>query len=52
MNHIVDAILEGTPEPVSWQGNGPLPGHVDGLRQTQVVTAIIESDEKSEPISL
>lgn len=52
VNHIVDAILEGTPEPASWEGNGPLPGHMDGLRQTQVVTAIIESAEKGEPISL
>jgi predicted dehydrogenase len=52
VNHIVDAILEGTAEPAAWKGNGPLPGHVDGLRQTQVVTAIMESAEKGEPVSI
>jgi predicted dehydrogenase len=52
VNRIVDAILEGTPQPTTWQGIGPLPGHVDGLRQTQVVTAIIESAEIGEPVSL
>ena len=36
----------------SWHGNGPLPSHVDGLRQTQVIMAIIESSERGEPVSL
>ena len=52
VDHIIEAIREGTPEPSSWKGNGPLPGHIDGLRQTQVVAAIIESAEKGEPVSI
>jgi predicted dehydrogenase len=39
----IDAILEGRDEPTTYRGNGPLPNHLDGLRQTQVVTAIVES---------
>jgi predicted dehydrogenase len=50
--HMVNAILEDRAEPSSWTGNGPLPSHVDGLRQTQVVTAIMESAETGEPVSL
>jgi len=42
---MVDAILENTLEPASWRGNGPLPNHVDGLRQTQITTAIVRSAE-------
>jgi hypothetical protein len=45
VGHCIDAILEDTEQPRSWQGLGPLPTHVDGLRQTQVVTAIIGSAE-------
>ena len=41
----VDAILEDTLTPTSWQGYGPLPSGIDGLRQTQVVAAIIRSAE-------
>jgi predicted dehydrogenase len=39
----VDAILQGTLTPSSWKGHGPLPTHVDGWRQTQVICAIIDS---------
>lgn len=39
----VDAILQDTLTPTSWKGHGPLPTHVDGWRQTQVVCAIVES---------
>ncbi len=42
---MVDAILEDTLEPKSWAGRGPLPNHVDGLQQTKVVAAIIQSSE-------
>ncbi len=43
VGHFVDAILEDTLTPAGWQDNGPLPTHVDGLRQTQVVAAIVRS---------
>ena len=43
VGYLIDAIMENTLTPKSWQGNGPLPTHVDGLKQTQVVVAIIES---------
>jgi len=52
MGPILDAILSESDEPESWRGSGPLPNHLDGLRQTQVVMAIIESSEKGEPIAL
>ncbi|NLE45329.1 MAG: Gfo/Idh/MocA family oxidoreductase [Chloroflexi bacterium] len=41
----VDGILEDTLTPASWQGYGPLPSAIDGLRQTQIVAAIVESAE-------
>ncbi|MBX3010130.1 MAG: Gfo/Idh/MocA family oxidoreductase [Caldilineaceae bacterium] len=46
----IDSILEETLEPTSWQGRGPLPTHLDGLRQTQVVMAIIESSQRGVPV--
>lgn len=46
----IDSILEDTLEPESWQGRGPLPHHIDGLRQTQVVMAIIESSQRGVPV--
>lgn len=46
----IDSILEGTLEPECWQGRGPLPNHLDGLRQAQVVMAIIESSRRGEPV--
>lgn len=42
----VDAILEDTLTPSSWQGYGALPSAVDGLRQVQVVDAIVQSAEE------
>jgi hypothetical protein len=48
----IDAILEGTAEPACWRGNGPLPNHVDGLKQTQVIAAIIESSQNGKVIAL
>jgi len=41
----VDAILQDTLTPSSWQGYGPLPTGIDGLHQTQVVSAIVQSAE-------
>lgn len=50
--HFVDAILEDTLEPQSWQGQGPLPTHEDGLKQTRIVAAIIASAEKGEVVEI
>jgi predicted dehydrogenase len=48
----VDAVLEDTLTPSSWQDVGPLPTGVDGLRQTRVVCAIVESAETGRVIEL
>ena len=48
----VDAIIEDTLTPSSWTLYGPLPTGVDGLRQTRVVCAIVESAEKSTPVTV
>ena len=52
VGHCIDAILDDNPRPASWTGPGPLPTHEDGLIQTRIVTAIIESAETGQPISL
>ena len=51
-DHLIDGILQGTNEPTSWQGLGSLPNHEDGLIQTCITCAIIESADKGEPSSL
>jgi predicted dehydrogenase len=48
----VDALLEDTLTPSSWDRYGPLPTGVDGLRQTRVVCAIVESAETGKVVSL
>ena len=48
----VDAILEDTLTPNSWQDVGPLPTGLDGLRQTRVVCAIVESAETGRVVEL
>ncbi len=48
----VDAVLEDTLTPSSWDRYGPLPSGVDGLRQTQVVCAIVDSAEEGKVINL
>ncbi|MHB0876456.1 MAG: Gfo/Idh/MocA family protein [Anaerolineae bacterium] len=45
MGAFIAAILEGTYSPKDYAQLGALPNHLDGLRQTQVVSAIIESSE-------
>ncbi len=52
VGHVVDAILTGQEEPLAWQGNGPLPNHVDGLKQTQVVAAIEESSRTGKVVEI
>jgi len=49
---ILDAIAQGTRQPTAWPMLGPLPNHVDGLRQVEVVDAIIRSSELGEPVAL
>jgi len=51
-DHFVDAVLQDTLEPTSWRGLGPLPTHVDGLKQTQITTAIVRSAETGEVVAL
>ena len=51
MRGAVDTILEDTLTPSSWQGFGPLPTLADGLRQTRIVCAIVESAETGSPVS-
>ena len=46
----IDATLENTLTPSSWDGYGPLPTGIDGLRQTQIVSAIVESAEKGKTV--
>ncbi|MBN1580468.1 MAG: Gfo/Idh/MocA family oxidoreductase [Anaerolineae bacterium] len=48
----VDAILENTLTPSSWTQYGPLPSGSDGLRQTRVVCAIVESAQSGQVIHL
>lgn len=48
----IDAILDGTPAAKSYPQLGALPDHVDGLKQTRVVTAIIESAESGRPVAI
>jgi predicted dehydrogenase len=48
----LDAVLENTLTPSSWKHYGPLPTGIDGLRQTRVVCAIVESAETDRVIEL
>ncbi len=43
MDHILASIFEGKAVPSTWEGNGRLPTGEDGLMQTKIVSAIIES---------
>jgi predicted dehydrogenase len=52
VGHFIDAITEDTLTPARWQGRGPLPTQLDGLRQTRVVTAIVESAEQGRIVTL
>jgi len=50
MDHILNSIFEGKPVPDSWAGNGRLPTGEDGLAQTKIVCAIIESANKRQEV--
>ncbi|MCJ7549449.1 MAG: Gfo/Idh/MocA family oxidoreductase [Anaerolineae bacterium] len=52
VNSFVDAVLEDTLTPSSWAHYGPLPSGIDGLRQTQVVGAIVESAEQGRVVEV
>jgi len=52
VDSFVDAILEETLTPSSWVHYGPLPSGIDGLRQTQVVAAIVKSAEQGRVIEV
>lgn len=43
MDHILASIVENREVPSTWERNGRLPTGDDGLKQTQIVCAIIES---------
>lgn len=49
---IIASILEDDPEPECWKGNGPLPNHLDGLKQTKVCVAIEDSSVSGEAIDI
>jgi len=48
----IDAIIEDTLTPSSWTDFGPLPTGIDGLRQTKVVCAIVESAETGKVVTV
>ena len=48
----VDAVLEDTLTPSSWAEYGPLPSGIDGLKQTQIVSAIVESAKTGKVVDL
>jgi len=52
VNSFVDAVLEDTLTPSSWAHYGPLPSGIDGLRQTQVVGAIVKSSEQGRVVEV
>jgi len=52
VNSFVDAVLEDTLTPSSWAHYGPLPSGIDGLRQTQVVGAIVGSSEQGRVVEV
>ena len=49
---VVAALLESADEPECWKGNGPLPNHIDGLKQTRVCCAVEESGRTGQPVEL
>lgn len=49
---MLDSFAQNTLTPSSWQGLGPLPTHEDGLRQVQVVQAILDSARRGQPVAL
>jgi predicted dehydrogenase len=50
LDPILDAVQQNTLTPVSWQERGTLPTHHDGLRQVQVVQALLDSAHCGQPV--
>jgi predicted dehydrogenase len=48
----IDAILEDTLTPSTWVDYGPLPTGIDGLKQTQIVTAIEKSAQNGRVVTV
>jgi len=48
----IDSVLEDTLTPSSWASYGPLPTGIDGLRQTQVVCAIVDSAQHGRAVDV
>jgi predicted dehydrogenase len=49
---MLDSIAQDTLTPTSWQGRGPLPIQIDGLRQAYVTDAIVASAAAGQPVAL
>jgi predicted dehydrogenase len=52
MDHILASIAEGQEVPSTWEGNGRLPTGEDGLKQTKIVCAIIESAQMHREVQI
>ena len=52
MDHILASIEEDKAVPSTWEGNGRLPTGQDGLMQTKIVSAIIESAEIGKEVEI
>jgi len=52
MDHIIASIKEDKPVPSTWEGNGGLPTGEDGLKQTKIVCAIIESSKSRREVAV
>lgn len=50
--YLVDAVVQNTLTPSTWQGLGALPTHEDGLIQTRITTAIVESAQTGKVVTL
>ena len=51
VGYLVDGIVQGTDTPTTWP-HGPLPTHLDGLQQTRVTAAIVQSAETGRVVTL
>ncbi|MGQ9681080.1 MAG: Gfo/Idh/MocA family protein [Anaerolineae bacterium] len=51
VRYLLDGILQGTNTPTTWP-HGPLPTHLDGLQQTRVTAAIVQSAETGRVVTL
>jgi len=52
MDYFIEAIVEGTKEPSSWKGFGPLPSGDDGLEAVRIVSAIERSAREGKKVRI